>query len=142
MKNIRKNAGSPPKGAVDLEHLWLQLPQIMALLGHRHVDIMKLDIECAEYGYGLIEAICGNARPMHLAFELHGHLGDYCRREHMIHLFNELHRCGYRRIWQLSKGSKKGWEFCQEEPWFCEVGCVHDPDMMFYMEVSYLRIEP
>jgi FkbM family methyltransferase len=64
----RDNASGPP-----VEVQVKRLETVMKELGHDHVDVLKMDVEGAEYG--VVEELCrGGVRPKQILLEYHHHL--------------------------------------------------------------------
>jgi FkbM family methyltransferase len=75
----------------------LSLPTLMHKYGHDHVDLLKIDIEGAEYG--VLKQICAQKLPVRqICVEFHHSLVPGIRRRQTIGTIVKLLRCGYKLI--------------------------------------------
>lgn len=98
--------GSPSTAKQAISVPMKRLDTIMRELGHRRVDVLKLDIEGAEYGV-IEDLLRSGARPGQLLVEFH-HRFPMVRIEQTKATIAALRRAGYRLFAVSSSGEEYG----------------------------------
>lgn len=74
-----------------------RIPTIMGMLGHKHIDILKMDIEGAEYGV-IDDMMKCQIYPKQILVEFHHHIRPITAA-HTEESIGKLNNCGYRIFW-------------------------------------------